>query len=70
MDEVGISNLSSSLLRQLSALNAEISEVASGIGRIEARLDRADSVINSGRIEEWSRRISKLEGNQPSKIGS
>jgi hypothetical protein len=51
-------------------LKAEISKAASGIGSIEARLDRADSVIGSGRIEEWLRRTGKLEANRPGKNGS
>jgi hypothetical protein len=61
---------SGSLLREISMLKAEISAVASGIGCIEARLDRAGSVINSGHIEEWSRSLDKLEANRPGKNGS
>ena len=53
-------DLFGSLSREVGALGAESRDAFS---RIEARLDRVDGVLNRGVLEDWARRIEKLEGN-------
>jgi hypothetical protein len=52
------------------SLSREIGAVRDGVQRIEARLDRVDRILNPGRLEEWARRIDKLQGNNPGMNGS
>ena len=67
MDDNTLRDLFGSLSREIGALRTETRDA---FRRIETRLDRVDSVFNGGRIEEWARRIDKLERNKPGTHGS
>jgi hypothetical protein len=62
MDDRTLCDLFGSLSREIGALRTESQDA---FRRIEARLDRQNAIIDEGRLDEWVRRIDKLEGNQP-----
>jgi hypothetical protein len=67
VDDKTLYDLFGSLSREIGALRTESGDA---FRRIEARLDRVDGVLNCGRLEEWARRIDKLQGNNPGMNGS
>jgi hypothetical protein len=62
MDDSTLYDLFGSLSREIGALRTECEDA---FRRIEARLDRVDRILDAGRLEEWARRIDKLQGNNP-----
>ena len=67
MDDNTLYDLFGSLSREIGILRTESRDA---FRRIEAHIDRVDRIFNGGRLEEWARRIDKLEANIPGKNGS
>jgi hypothetical protein len=67
MDDRTLYDLFGSLSREIGALRTETGDA---FQRIQARLDRQIVVVNERRLDEWARRIEKLEGNKPGTNGS
>jgi hypothetical protein len=67
VDDHTLYDLFGSLSREIGTLRTEPRDA---FRRIEARLDRVDRIFNGGRLEEWARRIDKLEAGIPGKKGS
>jgi hypothetical protein len=62
MDDKTLYDLFGSLSREIGTLRTESRDA---FRRIEARLNWQDGIINERRLDEWARRIDKLEGNRP-----